>query len=284
MSISRVRRFAKPDPATDGPGGESDPAVSSAPSETGLRPPQLPRPAADMDGMSILIVDDDEITRLSLAHILETVAPTTQAVDGEQAWEMLLQGPAPDLCCCDIRMPRLDGLELMARARAHPLFEDLPFVLISSASDRRTVQSAIAGGAAGYILKPFLAVQTRTSVRGVLRERRTAEAESVAATRRRLNASPEALCQLLNVLRSDALACSEALRAGDEPAGQADRLQRLRSGSVVLGLRRCTTLLKRLPRANAAEVAALVGEVVRLVERQLNELEHAFPGSCVELA
>ena len=48
--------------------------------------------------MNLLIVDDDEIARMSLANILAAGARVTQAADGEQAWELLEAGLRPDAC------------------------------------------------------------------------------------------------------------------------------------------------------------------------------------------
>jgi two-component system chemotaxis response regulator CheY len=221
--------------------------------------------------MNILIVDDDEIARMSLANILNGLGTVAQAEDGEQAWALLEGGARPEVCCFDIHMPRLDGLALMQRVRAHPVLGDLPVVLISAASDRETVQNAIAGGVAGYILKPFLAVQTRTLVERVQRERRAAEAENVMVTRRRLAVGGEQLRGLLEKMRDDAAEFGAALAAGDAEC----KLQRLQSGTMVLGLWRGTALLKDLqakPLADSGRARLVIDELSRLVERQLGEL------------
>lgn len=217
--------------------------------------------------MDILIVDDDEIARMSLANILGGLGPVVQAEDGEAAWELLDKGLRPDVCCCDVMMPRLDGLGLLQRARAHPVLRDLPFVLISSAADRATVETAIAGGIAGYILKPFLAVQTRTTVERVGRERQAADAEPVLATARRLSVDPVQLRRLLEKLRDDATGL--AATPAEAVAKATDTLGRLRSGALVLGLWRCAGQLERVPLGTAADALAVVREVARVAGRQL---------------
>lgn len=228
--------------------------------------------AADIQNMKILIVDDDEIARMALANIvrgLPGVTDTVEAADGEQAWALLEAGLRPALCCCDIMMPRLDGLGLLQRTRTHPLFRDLPLVLITSASDRETVHSAISGGVSGYILKPFLAVQTRATLERVLRERSATEAEQVRATRRRLALEPEQLGRMLDGLRRDLAACQAAMQSG---TGEVQlQLRRLHAGVLDVGLWRGATLLNELLGAGAdpAGGALVIEEVTRLVDHRL---------------
>jgi two-component system chemotaxis response regulator CheY len=231
--------------------------------------------------MKILIVDDDEIARMSLSNILGGLGAIVEAEDGELAWRLLEDGLRPSLCCCDVVMPNLDGLGLLQRTREHPIFRDMPMVLISSASDRQTVQTAIAGGVAGYILKPFLAVQTRATVDRVLREKRAAQAEPVLVTRRRLGVDMEQLHKLLHKLVNDVAQFDRAqaepvpgsATPADGPAAAAAWLQRLHSGAVVLGLWRAATLLKGAldDSSSLRERQLVVREVARLVDEQLRE-------------
>ena len=229
-------------------------------------------PPAEMQMTKILIVDDDEIARMALTNSvrgLPGVADIVEAADGEQAWSLLDAGLRPALCCGDIMMPRLDGLGLLQRTRAHPVLRDLPMVLISSASDRETVNSAISGGVSGYILKPFLAVQTRATLDRVLRERCATEAEQVQATRRRLALEPEQLGGMLNGLLKDLAACQLAMQANaDEVQSQ---LRRLYAGVLDMGLWRGATLLNDLLGAGTppASGTLVIEEVTRLVDNRL---------------
>src|SRR4051794_12457486 len=66
----------------------------------------------------VLVVDDDEITRLLHNRLLSKAGyHTEEAADGEEAWMMILT-TAYDLILTDYNMPRLNGLELVARMRA----------------------------------------------------------------------------------------------------------------------------------------------------------------------
>ena len=219
--------------------------------------------------MNILIVDDDELARLSLSNILGSVDGVTgiaEAEDGEQAWELLAGGLRPLVCCCDVRMPRLDGLGLLRRARADALLRDLPFLLVSSASDRATVQDAITIGVSGYILKPYLAVQTRATVARLLREQLAARAENTLSTRRRLGLDRAGLRQLLERLRADVAEQAAGLSGGG-PADAAT-LARLRRASEALGLWRGASLLQQA-QAGQAGAAPVLAELASLVDEQL---------------
>ena len=104
----------------------------------------------------LLIVDDEEIIRRSIARILDWeslgFSSVRQAEDGRQALEMSLSDP-PDLVLADIRMPFMDGLEL-----AEALREKLPatcVVILSGHNEFALAQQAIGAGVLDYILKPL---------------------------------------------------------------------------------------------------------------------------------
>src|SRR5438067_12769614 len=82
-----------------------------------------------------------------------------EAEDGEDGWRRLEAGArggdVPAMLFCDLRMPRLSGMELLARVKADARFAALPFVLASAAGDAATMQQALGLGAHGVIVKPF---------------------------------------------------------------------------------------------------------------------------------
>ncbi|WP_167784899.1 response regulator [Ramlibacter rhizophilus] len=122
----------------------------------------------------MLVVDDDALARLALGGLLANIpgVEIVEAEDGQAAWEMLQAGLRPALCCTDLVMPRLDGLGLMEKVRAEPFGADLPFVLITGAADRSSLQGALRQRADGFIVKPFSAPQTRATVERILRASR----------------------------------------------------------------------------------------------------------------
>jgi phosphoserine phosphatase RsbU/P len=80
---------------------------------------------------TLLIIDDDEVVRASLAAYLEDSGfKVLQASNGLQGLEVFQQAK-PDLMICDLRMPQVDGLELIRRINA--LGVEVPVIVVSGA-------------------------------------------------------------------------------------------------------------------------------------------------------
>jgi two-component system chemotaxis response regulator CheY len=106
--------------------------------------------------MRVLVADDDAVSRLAVQELF-VGRPHAQvvAVDGgAAAWAALREDPCFDLACLDLRMPAPDGLELAQRMRSQPELEQIPIVLITSASDRHTVVAAGRLQLQGFLVKP----------------------------------------------------------------------------------------------------------------------------------
>jgi DNA-binding NarL/FixJ family response regulator len=101
----------------------------------------------------VVIIDDDALVRAALAMILRddaTIELAGEADDGESGLELVAR-VAPDVVLMDIRMPRLDGLEALARlmGRSTP-----PKVIVLTTFDADDyVLRALRGGASGFLLK-----------------------------------------------------------------------------------------------------------------------------------
>jgi DNA-binding NarL/FixJ family response regulator len=105
--------------------------------------------------INVLIADDQAMIRGGLRLILEDqsdIAVVGEAVDGVDAIA-LARRLRPDVCLVDIRMPRLDGLEV-TRALAGPgVAHPLRVVVVTTFDLDEYVYGALRGGAAGFILK-----------------------------------------------------------------------------------------------------------------------------------
>jgi CheY-like chemotaxis protein len=100
----------------------------------------------------ILIVDDDEVDRELATRCLRPIEnlEICYAEGGEEALESITK-QAPDLVLTDLRMPGMDGLELVERARTeHPL---LPILLMTSQGNELVAVQALRAGAASYVPK-----------------------------------------------------------------------------------------------------------------------------------
>lgn len=184
--------------------------------------------------MKVLAVDDDVVSRMMLMHLVDSCGryEIVEAEDGEDAWHRLEAGLRPGIVFCDLRMPKLDGMALLARVRAarhDPALQALPFVLVSAASDADTLAEAGRLGADGYIVKPFAAGQVRAQL-----ARLAPQDEEPASVLQRLGITPERLQAYLGGLRRQLEEAGPAL-ARLPPDRQA-RLQRLAEGCATLGL------------------------------------------------
>src|ERR1043166_3991761 len=97
----------------------------------------------------ILVVDDEDGIRSFLSEALELDGhAVVQAADGESAWERLtLQGF--DLLLTDLRMPRLDGLELVRRVRQHN--PDIEIIVLTAHGGVASAVEAMRLGAFDYV-------------------------------------------------------------------------------------------------------------------------------------
>jgi signal transduction histidine kinase len=101
----------------------------------------------------VLTIDDDQAVRESLANFLEDFGyEVLQAEDGQQGLEVFAAN-RPDLILVDLRMPRMDGLQVLARVQE--LSPQTPIMVISGAGDIRDVVEALRRGAWDYLVKPI---------------------------------------------------------------------------------------------------------------------------------
>ena len=101
---------------------------------------------------TIALVDDDRNILTSVSMALESEGFTVRCYgDGEEALAGLKDGPA-DLAVLDIKMPRMDGMELLQKIRA---FSNMPVIFLTSKDDEIDEFLGLRMGADDYITKPF---------------------------------------------------------------------------------------------------------------------------------
>ena len=228
--------------------------------------------------MKVLVVDDDVVSRMVLMHLIDSCGKfdIVEAEDGADAWQQLEDGLRPAICFCDLRMPRLSGMELLQRVKGDANLNAMPFVLVTSATDRETVEQASVSGAAGYIVKPFQADQVRQHLVGFLDQAASGyehEAETPQATMERLGINADRLLVYLTGFQNQLTTASaelEALFARGEQHEAQLRIDRLHVGCLTLGLSGAAAALKSFGPgmlSNDAVQAALT-DVVRAVIHQ----------------
>jgi two-component system cell cycle response regulator len=106
----------------------------------------------------LLIVDDSKVIRVTARKILQNHFKTVEAVDGENAWEVLNNEEPFSLVVSDLTMPELDGYGLLERIRGShiPHIQNIPVIVITGSNDSEVVKErATTAGATDFIGKPF---------------------------------------------------------------------------------------------------------------------------------
>lgn len=103
----------------------------------------------------VLIADDSRIVRATLIKHIEGMFEFREALDGEQAWEILLLDPNIRVVITDLTMPKLDGYGLLQRIRSSRIsrIREIPVVVVSGSDENEERERARAAGATDLITK-----------------------------------------------------------------------------------------------------------------------------------
>jgi two-component system response regulator ChvI len=127
---------------------------------------------------TIALVDDDRNILTSVSIALQAEGFLTRIYsDGEAALKALTDNP-PDLAILDIKMPRMDGLELLRRLRER---QATPVIFLTSKDDELDEALGLAMGADDYIAKPFSQRLLIARIRAILRRTETASGTGTPA-------------------------------------------------------------------------------------------------------
>ena len=103
----------------------------------------------------VLVVDDSEVIRTLIAVNLELEGfEVIQAVDGQDALEKVLD-VRPDVMTIDVKMPRLDGFDTVARLRADPRTSALKVAMVTACAQEGDIRRGREVGVDAYVTKPF---------------------------------------------------------------------------------------------------------------------------------
>lgn len=136
--------------------------MTDTPADTNIA--EAEAPAASQ--RTIALVDDDRNILTTLSIALQAEGYTTRVyTDGEAALAALSDNP-PDLAVFDIKMPRMDGMELLRRLRET---SELPVIFLTSKDQEEDEEAGLAMGADDYIAKPFSQRLLLARIRAILR-------------------------------------------------------------------------------------------------------------------
>lgn len=106
--------------------------------------------------INVVLVEDDPVlanftrTFLSLCGMKVRTAGDRAEVVAE-----IRRPPRPHLILLDVMLPDADGFDILLRLRQHPILEKVPVIMLTGKATREAVIRGLAGGADGYITKPF---------------------------------------------------------------------------------------------------------------------------------
>jgi two-component system, cell cycle response regulator DivK len=120
-----------------------------------------------LQGKRVLIVDDHHEDRVLLGRMIALYgAEVSEAEDGRAALRIAATAP-PDLLLCDLRMPTLDGFELIERLRQDPRLARIATIAVSALGSQDDLNKTWLAGFDGHLVKPILPEVLETHLRRV---------------------------------------------------------------------------------------------------------------------
>jgi len=139
---------------------------------------------ADESGKAVarvLVVDDTEASRYSVARHLRHAGYTVDEADSGLRAIALVEESRPDLVVLDVMLPDISGFEVARRLRGDDRFSRIPILHLSASfTDPESLAAGLDSGADGYLTHPVEPVVLLASIRSLIRAR-AAEAEAIAA-------------------------------------------------------------------------------------------------------
>ncbi|HUX85344.1 MAG TPA: sigma-54 dependent transcriptional regulator [Chitinophagaceae bacterium] len=171
---------------------------------------------------NILIIDDEKSIRKTLTEILSFEGyKVDEAADGAEGFK-LLREKAFDVVLCDIKMPKMDGMEFMEKAREFN--PDIPVVMVSGHGNIDTAVEAVKKGAFDYISKPpdlnrlLITIRNAMDRTNLVKEARTLRRKAIAA--QEMIGSSEALQKIRETIDKVAPTEARVLITGDNGVGK----------------------------------------------------------------
>lgn len=121
--------------------------------------------SAVLDGLNVLVVDDDEAMRTLVCRMLKRmkIGRILEADGGAQALERLAAATDSfDIVICDWNMPGMSGMDLFKQVHAEK--PQLPFLMLTGRADLDSVVAAKKAGVHGYIVKPISPQELKTKI------------------------------------------------------------------------------------------------------------------------
>lgn len=107
-------------------------------------------------GKKVIVVDDSSTIRDQLTETLsEAGFEVVQASDGLDGLRAIEANEDASMVICDVNMPNMSGVEMLATVKANARHAELPIVMLTTEGDPVLVKEARSAGAKGWLAKPF---------------------------------------------------------------------------------------------------------------------------------
>lgn len=119
-------------------------------------PPARPRTRRRL---RILLAEGDPIAAEVIRHRFEREGWSVLHYDTGEGAASALTEVEPDLCVVELKLPGMEGLQLLEQIRGNPRLRDVPVIVLTSLASEKMVARAFALGADDYVLKPFSLIE-----------------------------------------------------------------------------------------------------------------------------
>jgi two-component system OmpR family response regulator len=113
-----------------------------------------PRAPGEMP-TAVVVEDDANLSRFVSSYLGFGGFHVRLATNRAEVLAEFRKYPIPDLVLLDVMLPDVDGFDILASVRRHPALKNVPVVMLTGKASREAVLKGLAGGADGYITKPF---------------------------------------------------------------------------------------------------------------------------------
>lgn len=161
--------------------------------------------------MRVLVVDDEELIRVSIGRYLRSIGCDVLTADSGAAAIDLLGKERFTVMICDVRMPNMSGVEVVAKAAELDI--DMATLMLTAVNDAPTATEALSQGAVGYLMKPIELEDLRTALGLALTKRDAAIRQRALEShiREQVAARTEELDRERATLRSLTVSVAETL-------------------------------------------------------------------------
>jgi CheY-like chemotaxis protein len=123
-----------------------------------------------LQGVSVVIIDDQETARVALDEMIRGIDPniSTSLFSGGADALAWLERHEPDLVITDYRMPDMTGAQFTREFRKNRRLQHVPVVVVTAADERSVRYAALEAGAVDFLAKPIDPLEVRTRCRNLL--------------------------------------------------------------------------------------------------------------------